>query len=91
METTQSKLALSFYALAAGQLVWLAWGIVMLKSGGGDTGFRYMQFQFPQLFFLLVNPAFCLLAGLMAQALKNARLLIENLMHSREDHSERSF
>lgn len=97
MTMPSSKLATLFFALAAGQLLYIAYGMFQFYGGAdnSDARFLYGQFHFPDVFFMLVNPAFSLLAGFLAQTVKDARDMLADQLARQEfevgaDMSERT-
>ena len=74
MTMPTSKLATLFYALAAAHLLFVAYGMIQAYSGDAhsDARFDYFQFSFPGVIYTLISPAFCVLAGVLAQTVKNA-------------------
>jgi len=86
MTMPTSKLATLFYALAAAHLLFVAYGMVQAYSAdpGSDAGFNYFQFRFPGVIYTLVSPAFCILAGMLAQTVKNAGDFLAEQVERRE-------
>lgn len=74
MTMSTSKLAMLFYGLAAAHLLFVAYGMMQAYGADprGDARFDYFQFTFPSVIYTLMAPAFCMLAGLLAQTVKNA-------------------
>ncbi|HEX2813436.1 MAG TPA: hypothetical protein VHO04_12210 [Sphingopyxis sp.] len=74
MTMPTSKLATLFYTLAIAHLLFVAYGAVQAYGADprGDARFDYFQFTFPSVIYTLMSPAFCVLAGLLAQTVKNA-------------------
>jgi hypothetical protein len=77
-----SKLATLFFALAAGHLLYIAYGMFQFYAGtdNSDARFLYGQYRLPDVFFMLVYPAFSLLAGFLAQTVTDVRdMLVDQL------------
>ena len=86
MTMPSSKLATLFFALAAAHILFILYGMVQAYGAepGGDAGFDYFQFRFPGVIYSLISPAFCLLAGMLAQTVKNAADFMAEQVERRE-------
>lgn len=86
MTMPTSKLATLFYALAAANLLFIAYGMFQFHGSpeNSDGRFLYGQYRFPDVFFMLVNPAFCLLGGFLAQMVEDARALLADQLARQE-------
>lgn len=74
MTMPTSKLATLFFALAAAHLLYILYGMYGAYSAPehSDQAFEYVQFRMPYVIYSLVSPAFCVLAGFLAQTVKDA-------------------
>ena len=86
MTMPTSKLATLFYALAAAHLLFITYGMFQFNGSAenSDGQFYYGQYRFPDVFFMLVNPAFCLLGGFLAQMVEDARSLLADQLARQE-------